>query len=139
MTFSLKLALILTNRFISANSYPRGSKQAPVESGGGLLTIGFDNPGTSAYSYFKREGQDLDVGFIKVLFSAEPVALNSIPQTMIFQDTAPVVIRPEPEERHEFTDEIGTARGFLCDPALVDRSRLLRSTFAGCQNTVHDF
>ena len=90
MTFSLKLALILTNRFISANSYPRGLKQAPVESGGGLLTIGFDNPGTSAYSYFKREGQDLDVGFIKVLFSTEPVALNSIPQTTIFQDAAPV-------------------------------------------------
>ena len=90
MTFSLKLASALTKSFILANYYPRGSEQAPVKSGGGVLTIGFDNPGTSAYSYFIREGQDLDVGFIKVLFSTEPVALNSIPQTTIFQEAAPV-------------------------------------------------
>jgi hypothetical protein len=30
------------------------------------------------------------VGFIKVLFSTEPVTLNSIPQATIFQDAPPV-------------------------------------------------
>ncbi|RXW17048.1 hypothetical protein EST38_g8799 [Candolleomyces aberdarensis] len=72
-----------------ANYYPRGSKEVPIKKNGGVLTIGFDNPGTPAYSYFIRDGQDLDVGLIKVLFSKEPAALSSIPQNAIFEE-APV-------------------------------------------------
>ncbi|KAJ2926834.1 hypothetical protein H1R20_g10256, partial [Candolleomyces eurysporus] len=72
--------------FDNTNYYPRGSEQTPIKKGGGELTIGFDNPGTNAYSYFIRDGQDIDVGFIKVLFSTEPVTMQSIPQTTAFQE-----------------------------------------------------
>jgi hypothetical protein len=45
----------------------------------------------------------------------------------------------DPEELHEFelAKETGTSSDLLSDPAIVDRSYLLRSTFAGPQNIVH--
>ena len=51
------------------------------------MTIGFDNPGTTAYSWFMREGKDIDIGFLKVLFTEAPPKLLSIPQQTPYHDS----------------------------------------------------
>lgn len=60
--------------------YPHGADVAPVSKRGGILTIGYENPGTAAFTYFIPKGQQMDVGFVKVLLSTTPLDLRSIAQ-----------------------------------------------------------
>ena len=46
----------------------------------GSLTIGYGCRGAVPFSYFMREGQDLDVGFLKLFLTTEPVDYSNIPQ-----------------------------------------------------------
>ena len=46
----------------------------------GSLTIGYGCGGAVPFSYFTREGQDLDVGFLKLFLTTEPVDYSNIPQ-----------------------------------------------------------
>ncbi|KAJ3533179.1 hypothetical protein NMY22_g7445 [Coprinellus aureogranulatus] len=61
-----------------ADYYPHGAEVPPIAKKGGVLTIGYENPGTAAFTFVIPEGQDLDVGFVKVLFSTTPLDLSSI-------------------------------------------------------------
>ncbi|VDC06749.1 unnamed protein product [Peniophora sp. CBMAI 1063] len=52
----------------------------------GVLTIGYGAGGGLPYTFFLREGQELDLGFIKLFISAEPIDFSSIEQRSPFKD-----------------------------------------------------
>lgn len=52
----------------------------------GSLIIGYGASGTAPYIYTLREGQDVDVGFLKLFFSSEYMDLSSVVQSSPFED-----------------------------------------------------
>ncbi|TFK52883.1 hypothetical protein OE88DRAFT_1656533 [Heliocybe sulcata] len=62
--------------------------QSPTSSGrvdpplpaGGSLTIGYGSSGASPFHFFLNDGQDIDVGFIKIFLSTRQVDLSDIGQ-----------------------------------------------------------
>jgi hypothetical protein len=50
----------------------------------GTLAIGYGSGGEAPFSYFIRDGQDVDVGFLKMFLTTEPVDYSNIPQTSPF-------------------------------------------------------
>ncbi|KAF9240014.1 caspase domain-containing protein [Melanogaster broomeanus] len=67
----------------------------PLAKGGGTLTIGYGSSGSVPYSFFLPEGQDIDVGFLKIFLTTRPIDMSKIPQKSPFQvdrGSAPVVM-----------------------------------------------
>lgn len=64
----------------------------------GSLTIGYGSGGTVPFVYFMRDGQDVDVGFLKLFLTTEPVDYSNIPQTSPFDvnDRAFGIYKPKP-------------------------------------------
>ncbi|CCM00516.1 uncharacterized protein FIBRA_02550 [Fibroporia radiculosa] len=56
----------------------------PPLRGKSFFTIGYGNSGTNPRDFYLREGQKLDVGFLKVFLSTEYVDLSHIPQPSPF-------------------------------------------------------
>ncbi len=50
----------------------------------GSLTIGYGSGGSSPFNYLLRDGQDIDVGFLKLFLSTAPVDFSNIPQRSPF-------------------------------------------------------
>ncbi|KAA1472264.1 hypothetical protein DENSPDRAFT_170741 [Dentipellis sp. KUC8613] len=50
------------------------------------LTIGYGSGGAAPYEYYLADGQDIDVGFLKLFLSSEHVDLSHIPQASPFTD-----------------------------------------------------
>ncbi|KAA1472278.1 hypothetical protein DENSPDRAFT_171259 [Dentipellis sp. KUC8613] len=50
------------------------------------LTIGYGAGGAAPYEYYLEDGQDIDVGFLKLFVSTEPVDLSHVPQASPFTD-----------------------------------------------------
>jgi len=50
----------------------------------GSLCIGYGSGGSVPFSFFMRDGQDVDVGFLKLFLTTEPVDYSNIPQTSPF-------------------------------------------------------
>ncbi|KZS99633.1 uncharacterized protein LAESUDRAFT_718559 [Laetiporus sulphureus 93-53] len=46
----------------------------------GSLTIGYGSSGSIPFNYYLAEGEDWDVGFLKLFLSTEPVDFSNIPQ-----------------------------------------------------------
>ncbi|KAI0317872.1 caspase domain-containing protein [Amylostereum chailletii] len=61
-----------------------GARPDPSIASEGTLPIGYGSGGAAPYKYFLREGQTLDVGFIKLFLSTEPIDLSSVPQLSPF-------------------------------------------------------
>lgn len=61
-----------------------GAKAEPSLLGSGILPIGYGDGGGTPYTYYVRPGQDLDVGFLKLFISTEPVDLEGIQQPSPF-------------------------------------------------------
>ncbi|CAA7262605.1 unnamed protein product [Cyclocybe aegerita] len=59
----------------------------PLQKDGGTLTIGYGvGPDRSSpFSYFLRDGQDLDIGFLKLVLSTEPRDMAPVNQTSPFE------------------------------------------------------
>jgi hypothetical protein len=55
---------------------------------GGSITIGYGSGGARPLGYCLLDGQDIDVGFLKLFFSTEKVDLSSIPQDSPFDKHA---------------------------------------------------
>ena len=51
----------------------------------GSLCIGYGSGGSPPFSYFLREGQNVDVGFLKLFLTTEPVDYSTIPQPSPFE------------------------------------------------------
>lgn len=79
---------------------PTGNLVDPTLVPSGTFTIGDGAGGGGPYTYFLREGQDIDVGFLKFFISTMPINLENIPQPSPFQDparaSATLVFRPPP-------------------------------------------
>jgi len=54
-------------------------------NGPGSLTIGYGSGGEVPYNYFMRDGQDIDVGFLKLFLTTQPVDYSNIPQSSPFE------------------------------------------------------
>ncbi|KIM22184.1 hypothetical protein M408DRAFT_28909, partial [Serendipita vermifera MAFF 305830] len=74
--------------------------QPPIAAGdldppllkGESLAVGYGAGGAQPFKYFLPKGRDLDVGFVKIFISSEPVDLSAVPQASPFEDTrAPLV------------------------------------------------
>ncbi|KAI0032857.1 caspase domain-containing protein [Vararia minispora EC-137] len=50
------------------------------------LPIGYGDGGGVPHQYFLRQGQDVDVGFLKLFLSTRPVDLDNVPQKTPFED-----------------------------------------------------
>lgn len=59
-----------------------------MKANGGTLTIGYGSGGISPFSYFLRDHQNVDVGFLKLFISTKPIDLSIITQSSPFGDTA---------------------------------------------------
>ncbi|KAK0218650.1 caspase domain-containing protein [Armillaria fumosa] len=53
---------------------------------GDALTVGYGASGTVPHMYILREGQDIDVGFLKLFFSTEYMDLSGVVQNSPFDD-----------------------------------------------------
>jgi hypothetical protein len=69
----------------TAQYYPKPGGGEVITKEGGVMAIGYNATGASPFTYFLRDGQDLDVGFLKVLFTTEPVELEGIAQASAFE------------------------------------------------------
>jgi len=71
-------------------------KQTP--NGPGSLSIGYGSGGSVPLSYYMRDGQDVDVGFLKLFLTTQPVDYSNIPQSSPFNSderaNAPPKARP---------------------------------------------
>ncbi|TFY66007.1 hypothetical protein EVG20_g5083 [Dentipellis fragilis] len=88
---------------LSIQSYfetPRavGKVDAPLKAQQSL-TIGYGAGGAAPYEYYLEDGQDIDVGFLKLFISTEPVDLSHVPQPSPFTDGRggkPSTVKTEP-------------------------------------------
>ncbi|KAJ3505330.1 hypothetical protein NLJ89_g7477 [Agrocybe chaxingu] len=112
----------------------------PLQKDGGTLTIGYGvGPDRSSpFSYFLRDGQDLDIGFLKLVLSTEPRDMAPVNQTSPFEkgyspppsrksprDTlsesivVPVIQRRHPESKIEeilrkaFLSQVGSLQSMI--------------------------
>ncbi|VDB96089.1 unnamed protein product [Peniophora sp. CBMAI 1063] len=75
----------------------------------GQLTIGYGAGGGAPFSYFLRPDQDLDIGFIKLIVSRQPIDLSDFRQESPFHSHAPYERVPDEIEgctRGKFLDAI---------------------------------
>lgn len=73
--------LYFDNSELSISAYHPGTmKPAPIKRDGGILTVGYGSPDATTYTYIIPEGRDIDVGFIKIIFSTEPLDLGAVVQ-----------------------------------------------------------
>ena len=56
----------------------------PTLEGKGYLTAGYGDSGSIPYSFFLREGQNVDVGILKLFLSNKPVNLLHVAQPSPF-------------------------------------------------------
>ncbi|KAF8970617.1 caspase domain-containing protein [Flammula alnicola] len=101
--------------------------EPPLPMNGGSLTIGYGAGGAAPFSYFLREGQDVDVGFMKVFLFSKPVDLSDV-----VQDT------PFEEGRHQTTRKktLKPTWGTVTIPVIQRRYPLTRQRSAVDPNTL---
>ena len=79
-----------------------GGEHSRLESplkGNGELCVGYGPGGWPPLAYEIRKGQDLDVGFLKIYLSTQPVDLSRIEQQSAFlENRGATVWRPEPQD-----------------------------------------
>ncbi|KAF8148655.1 hypothetical protein B0H34DRAFT_736447 [Crassisporium funariophilum] len=96
--------LYFDNSDLSIGPYyaPQSSGQftldVPLKKEGGTLTVGYGLGGSPPFSYYLREGQDIDVGFLKVYASTKPVDLFMVPQQSPFETMHSRSGRPSKKE-----------------------------------------
>lgn len=57
---------------------------SPLKKKGGTLAIGYGSSATQPRAYGLNDGEDFDVGFLKMFFTTQPVDLSDIPQRSPF-------------------------------------------------------
>ena len=66
--------------------YPPPGEQTPIAKNGGTLRLGWGNGlDDIQYRFEIPEGQDIDIGFVKLMFSAAPVDLTSVVQRTVYR------------------------------------------------------
>ena len=57
------------------------------------VTIGYGAGGGIPYVYYLRDGQDIDVGYLKLFLFTQPVDLSHVPQNSAFAQVSPFAVR----------------------------------------------
>lgn len=73
-----------------AESYytqPSNGNQEPPLKRNGTLHIGYGHVGMPPFAYSLEEGQDVDVGYLKIFFATRPIDLSELVRTSPFTDT----------------------------------------------------
>ena len=73
--------------------------ESPLKSNGELC-VGYGSGGWKPFSYELKQGQDLDVGFLKIYLSTQPVDLSGIQQESAYlgEPRTSAVWHPEPQD-----------------------------------------
>ena len=80
--------------------------------------MGFGDSGSVPHSFFLREGQDVDVGILKLYLSRKQVDLSDVAQSSPFQDVSESTgARSTPSA--EVKGSSGTKLRFLWDTVIV--------------------
>ncbi|KJA22181.1 hypothetical protein HYPSUDRAFT_41353 [Hypholoma sublateritium FD-334 SS-4] len=66
----------------------------PLGKNGGTLTIGYGSSRALPLSYYLRDGQNFDIGFLKIFLSIRPADLSTLPQPTPFERSRPFDKRP---------------------------------------------
>jgi hypothetical protein len=75
-------------------------RKDPATGEPGSLAIGSHGAsGSVPFSYYLRDGQDVDVSFLKLFLSTKQVDLSSIPQNSPFDDEHRYVVQVEPKPK----------------------------------------
>ena len=87
--------------FVLAPYYEPPIAQGTVEpplKGEGYLTVGYGDSGSVPYKFFLREGQNIDVGILKLFVSRKQVNLSHVTQSSPFESSRGTVraVLPEP-------------------------------------------
>lgn len=96
------MRLILTNKFrLDAVEYYRpaawDTRGEPPLPAGGCLTVGYGSGGGQPFNYFLRDGQTMDLGYIKFFLSTKPMDLRHVSQDSPFLNTSRgTELRPRP-------------------------------------------
>ena len=53
------------------------------------VTIGYGPEGGVPYTYYLRDGQNIDVGYLKLFLFTQPVDLSHVPQSSPFAQVSP--------------------------------------------------
>ena len=84
------ILLILTGSIASYYQPPSAAQKLDVplprkiNNVPGSLCIGYGSGGSVPFSFFMRDGQDVDIGFLKLFLTTEPVDYSNIPQSSPF-------------------------------------------------------
>ena len=100
--FTVYKVYVESERYVMAGSYYQSPPSngayvpdVPLKKNGGVLTIGYGSSGAPPFSYFLRDEQDIDVGFLKLFLSSKPVDLSNIPQQSPFDGATRDGVDPE--------------------------------------------
>ncbi|VDB88738.1 unnamed protein product [Peniophora sp. CBMAI 1063] len=74
--------LSISEYYASPATGPRAEPSLPAN---GILPIGYGDGGGRPYNYYLRQGQDLDVGFLRLFLSVEPIHFSGIAQQSPFE------------------------------------------------------
>ncbi|PVG00050.1 hypothetical protein CPB86DRAFT_813539 [Serendipita vermifera] len=78
-------------RYYEMSTSGKFKLDVPLQKNGGTLTIGYGSGGAPPFSYTLRDGENLDVGFLKLFLMTEPVELSRVPQASPFEEARPAV------------------------------------------------
>ncbi|KAH6887262.1 hypothetical protein BKA70DRAFT_77399 [Coprinopsis sp. MPI-PUGE-AT-0042] len=74
------------SEFSITRYYPREGASSELLKKGQSLTIGYEDGAASPFTYFLPEGQDVDVGFLKIAFTTQPpTELDFVAQGSAFE------------------------------------------------------
>ena len=90
----------IRSSFLAPYYYPptiaRGFVEPPLK-GKGHLTVGYGDDGWAPHTFYLREGQNVDVGILKLFLSRNPVDLSHVAQSSPF-------LAAHPPSRRELTN-----------------------------------
>ena len=89
--------MILDPYYQPASAGPKGNFESIRPNGS--LTIGYGSGGARAHSFYLHDGQDVDVGYLKLFLSTEYVDYSHVPQDSPFLLDARVHRESKPKHR----------------------------------------
>ncbi|EAU85643.2 hypothetical protein CC1G_06356 [Coprinopsis cinerea okayama7 len=89
--------------------YPDSGSGEVIPKHGGVAHIGYNHDAATPFTYFLRENQDVDVGFLQVLLTEAPMEVDHILQFSAFtQDTGPGFLSRSPPSGGQASDIWGS-------------------------------
>ena len=132
MTSNLVLTMLIFNLLASYYQPPiaRGIVDLPLK-GHQNLPVGFGDSGTVPHTFFLREGQNVDVGILKLFLSRKPMDLSDVVQSSPFDS---IGARSDYTTASQVKMKRPTKLRFLWDTILIPVVQRRR-----CAQTIREF